>query len=73
MWDVLSGDFDNSLSKEKCLDNVITKTKPGSILVFHDNEGAFPRLSYVLPECLKFFSQAGYIFRKIEMKEDIMS
>lgn len=70
MWDVLSGDFDNSLSKEKCLDNVITKTKPGSILVFHDSEKAFTTLSYVLPEYLKFFSENGYVFRKIEIKDE---
>ena len=37
MWDVLSGDFDESLNKEKCLDNVLKKTKPGSIIVFHDS------------------------------------
>lgn len=70
MWDLLSGDFDNSLSKEKCLDNVITKTKPGSILVFHDSEKAFPILSYVLPEYLKFFSKSGYIFSKIDMQDE---
>ena len=26
MWDVLSGDFDQSISKEKCLKNVIKNT-----------------------------------------------
>jgi peptidoglycan-N-acetylglucosamine deacetylase len=65
MWDVLSGDFDESLSREKCLANVIGKTKPGSIVVFHDSEKAFPRLSYVLPAMLKFFAQKGFEFRSI--------
>ncbi len=62
MWDVLSGDFDNSVAKEKCLQRVITKTKPGSIIVFHDSEKAFPVLEYVLPRFLLAFSGMGYRF-----------
>ena len=38
MWDVLSGDFDESLSKEQCLNNVIHHTTCGSIVVFHDRD-----------------------------------
>ena len=65
MWDVLSGDFDESLSKEKCLENVINKTKPGSILVFHDSQKAFPRLEYALPLFLQQFAGKGFIFRSL--------
>ena len=43
MWDVLSGDFDETLSKEQCLKNVIDNTVEGSIIVFHDSEKAFAR------------------------------
>lgn len=66
MWDVLSGDFDESLSKEKCLQNVIRKTSNGSIVVFHDSEKAFPRLKYILPLVLDFFRDSGYSFKSIE-------
>ena len=65
MWDVLSGDFDESLSKEKCLKNVIENATEGSIIVFHDSEKAFPKVEYVLPETLRFFSEKGYIFRSL--------
>ena len=65
MWDVLSGDFDESLSKEKCLTNVVKNSRPGSIIVFHDSEKAFPRLEYVLPRTLDFFSGKGYGFSKL--------
>ena len=68
MWDVLSGDFDESISKEKCLDNVISKTRAGSIIVFHDSEKAFHLLEYVLPHVLQFFLKDGYAFRKIEIQ-----
>ncbi|HUH32451.1 MAG TPA: polysaccharide deacetylase family protein, partial [Daejeonella sp.] len=33
MWDVLSGDFDTSITPEKCLKNVISHTENGSIIV----------------------------------------
>lgn len=65
MWDILSGDFDNSLSKEKCLKNVINKTKPGSIIVFHDSQKAFPRLQYTLPLFLQVFAGKGFIFQSL--------
>jgi peptidoglycan-N-acetylglucosamine deacetylase len=66
MWSVLSGDFDNGLSKEKCLDNAIRHTKPGSIVVMHDSEKAFEKIKYVLPVMLKVFSEKGYRFHKID-------
>jgi len=37
MWDVLSKDYDQSVSPEICLDNVIKNTSQGSIIVFHDS------------------------------------
>lgn len=66
MWDVLSGDFDKQLSAEVCTLNVIRKTKPGSIVVFHDSEKAFPRMRESLPEALRYFSEKGYRFEGIQ-------
>ncbi len=65
MWDVLSGDFDSTISKEKCLQNVISKTKEGSIVVFHDSEKAFEKLQYVLPKVLEHLSQLGFTFKEL--------
>lgn len=62
MWTVLSGDFDTSLSKEKCLSNVLSQVKAGSIIVFHDSEKAWERMSFVLPVVLEHFSKKGYEF-----------
>ena len=62
MWDVLSGDFDKNISKEKCLRNVLSKTRNGSIIVFHDSEKAFSRLEFVLPRVLEYFSGKGFSF-----------
>ncbi|MEO8772329.1 MAG: polysaccharide deacetylase family protein [Ferruginibacter sp.] len=65
MWSVLSGDFDVNITKEKCLQNVIANTKEGSIVVFHDSEKAFDRMSFALPGTLKYFGEKGYKFEKI--------
>ncbi len=54
MWDVLSGDFDETLTGEECLNNVLNNLLPGSIVVFHDSEKAFPRLQYALPKVLEY-------------------
>ena len=65
MWDVLSADFDESITKEQCLQNVILNVKKGSIVVFHDSEKAFPLLEYSLPRTLEFFSAKGFRFERL--------
>jgi peptidoglycan/xylan/chitin deacetylase (PgdA/CDA1 family) len=62
MWDVLSADFDTSISTHRCTENVVRSAQPGSIVVFHDSEKALPLLRDVLPEILKIFSEKGYRF-----------
>ena len=66
MWNVLSADFDTSISHKKCLENVIENTKEGSIIVFHDSEKALPHLQYALPKALDFFAEKGYKMEKIK-------
>ena len=65
MWDVLSADFDTSISKEKCLENVIRNTKNGSIIVFHDSVKARESLQFVLPKILDYYTYKGLTFKKI--------
>tara|TARA_B100000809_G_scaffold95167_1_gene93849 strand:+ start:1079 stop:1639 length:561 start_codon:yes stop_codon:yes gene_type:complete len=62
MWDVLSGDFDKSLSKEDCLKNTIRYSDRGSIVVFHDSVKTIDKLSWVLPRYLSHFYNLGYSF-----------
>lgn len=61
-WDVLSGDFDRNITPEKCLQNVLNHTKNGSIIVFHDNIKAIPRVQYALPKVIEHYLQLGYTF-----------
>jgi peptidoglycan/xylan/chitin deacetylase (PgdA/CDA1 family) len=60
MWDVLSADFDTTISREQCLDNVLSNVKPGSIIVFHDSVKAFKNLEYVLPKTLAFLKEKKF-------------
>jgi peptidoglycan/xylan/chitin deacetylase (PgdA/CDA1 family) len=67
MWDVLSGDFDTSISGEDCYLNVVKNVSPGSIIVFHDSIKAKERLQYALPRVLKYFSERGFNFEGISL------
>jgi len=65
MWDVLSGDFDASISEDNCFRNVSENIKPGSIVVFHDSLKAEEKLRYVLPMVLEVISEKGWSCEKI--------
>jgi peptidoglycan-N-acetylglucosamine deacetylase len=65
MWDVLSGDFDNKITPQKCFENVVKNTRNGSIVVFHDSLKAYPRLETALPAVLEHLSSVGYQFRAL--------
>lgn len=65
MWSVISADFDDRISPQKSFSHVKKNAKPGSIVVFHDSEKAFPNLRYALPETLKLFSSEGYRFESL--------
>lgn len=65
MWDVLSADFDQKISPEKCYQNVIKNAQSGSIIVFHDNEKAFKNLEYTLPKVLEYFTKKGFVFKAL--------
>ena len=66
MWDILSYDFDQTITPEKCLDNVLKNVVNGSIIVFHDNVKAEQNLKYALPKTLAFLKEKGFVCAKID-------
>ncbi|MGB0424594.1 MAG: polysaccharide deacetylase family protein [Flavobacteriales bacterium] len=66
MWDVLSGDFDQKISVEKCVENVLSNVQPGSIVVFHDSIKAKSNVLGALPEILKDLKLQGYEFKSLK-------
>lgn len=65
LWDVLSYDWDKSVTPENCLKNITSAAKEGSIIVFHDSVKASHNLKYVLPKVLEYFSKRGFEFKSI--------
>ena len=62
MWDVLSYDFDKSITPGRCLENVISNTQQGSIIVFHDSIKSEKNLKFALPKAIKVLKEKGFVF-----------
>lgn len=65
MWDVLTNDYDQSLSPGGCLRQSIKYTQSGSIIVFHDSLKAKRNMMYALPRFLEHFTRRGYTFETL--------
>lgn len=69
MWDVLSKDYDQSISPDECFDNVINNTSPGSIIVLHDSVKSFKNLKPVLPKVLSYIKEKGWQTKSITLSD----
>jgi peptidoglycan/xylan/chitin deacetylase (PgdA/CDA1 family) len=67
MWDVLTADYQRSVSPQSCLHNSIAASRPGSIIVFHDSVKAERNLTYALPRFIEYFLKVGYSFNSIKI------
>lgn len=67
MWDVMSHDYEQRVSKERSLNAVLKYAKSGSIIVFHDSVKAYEKLSFILPELLEEFSSNGFTFKELRL------
>jgi len=65
MWDVLSKDYDASISAEKCYENVIQNVSSGSIIVFHDSNKAKENVLNSLEKTIETLKSKGFKFEKI--------
>jgi peptidoglycan/xylan/chitin deacetylase (PgdA/CDA1 family) len=65
MWDILSKDYNESLTPETVLNNILRNIKPGAIIVFHDSEKAKKNVLAVLPQLLQNLKQQGYAMEAI--------
>lgn len=65
MWDVLSEDFNQSITGKACAEIVCSRAKEGSIIVFHDSRKASKNLKIALPIILNHFSNLGFRFKAI--------
>lgn len=65
MWNILAGDWVQELSPEKCYQRIKTRISAGDIIVLHESEKAWDRMSYCLPRLLEEFTGSGYSFLPI--------
>ena len=65
MWSLLSKDWDERIAGGACANNVISKVKPGDIVVFHDSLKAKKNLMEALPKVLGELKEQGYVFKRI--------
>lgn len=60
MWNLLTLDYSASQSGTQVLNRAIKGTKPGAIVVFHDNMKASSNVHYALPKYLEHLKKEGY-------------
>jgi peptidoglycan-N-acetylglucosamine deacetylase len=65
LWEVMSHDYEQRVSKERSFKALLRYTKQGSILVFHDSAKAYHKLIYILPRLLEHYSAKGYSFKTL--------
>lgn len=66
-WSLLSADFDQDITPERCLENVILNIEPGDVIVLHDSKKAFANLEYALPRILAFCEKQKWKMKAIPM------
>lgn len=64
-WTFPSGDPDKSITADRLAKFVVSKTKPGSILIFHANGRGYSTPE-ALPEIIKNLKLQGYQFIRLE-------
>lgn len=71
MWDILSADFDTTISPEKCAENVLKNIQPGSIIIFHDSLKASKNLKHALPQTLEYLKKNGFEMKAIKFAPEL--
>lgn len=64
-WDVLTRDYDASVTPEMMLSKIKRMTRPGSIINFHDSLKSNERMLDVLPQAIEWLQAQGYELRPL--------
>lgn len=67
MYDLVTRDYNSSLTGEQVLRNVKRYARKGSIIVFHDSLKAEKNMKYALPRSIEWLQKKGYEFLPIDM------
>ena len=64
-WDVLTRDYDASVTPEQMFEQIKRETRSGSIINFHDSLKSNERMLAVLPQVIEWLQAQGYELRKL--------
>ena len=67
MYDLVTRDYSQKLTREEVLNNVKRYTRNGSIIVFHDSLKSQQRLRWALPRAIEWLKDNGYKFLPLPM------
>ena len=62
MWDVIPGDFDPSRSVADCMRVIKKHTRPGSIIVLHDNPSYCEKVTEIVRQMVFWAREEGFVF-----------
>ena len=65
MWDILSKDYDSSVSDEEVIANVTENVTPGSIIVMHDNDKTVGRMENILCPIINKLQNKSWGFKTL--------
>ena len=65
MWDVIGGDFDPKTSANDIVNNVVSNSKSGSIIVLHDSRRFGEKMLAALPQIITKLKMKGFNFSTI--------
>jgi peptidoglycan/xylan/chitin deacetylase (PgdA/CDA1 family) len=65
MWDVLAGDFDQTLNVQSALTKCVSAVENGSIILFHDSLKAEKNLKLLLPGFIEEMKAKDFSFSKL--------
>lgn len=67
MWNIISRDYNSTISGARCARNVIPHIQPGDIIVFHNSIKSANNMFYALPLVMEAIKEKGLICKKIEL------
>ncbi|MCD8073289.1 MAG: polysaccharide deacetylase family protein [Alistipes sp.] len=67
MWNVLSRDYSQYVSRRQCVRNVTRHLYPGAVVVFHDSPKSSRNMRYALPRVIEYIHSRGWKCSAIEL------
>jgi peptidoglycan/xylan/chitin deacetylase (PgdA/CDA1 family) len=65
MWDIVTRDYSSRLNAEEVYQNVVRKTRNGSIITFHDTTKSWHNIQEALPRSIEWLLEQGYHFKRL--------